>query len=808
MDYYEQQKEEIEVTQSIFFKEVEAEFSEKSKTWIVKITFESELITELTRFLIIFELPQNYPNQIPKIQVRNQSSENINIPQEEIAYLQELLEFEAKDSIGEQMLFKLISIIREWLDELDDFLITTRSTEFLPDDIIYYIFKFIEHPFYPMIGLTCRRWYHIAMKSKMIWSNIIVSRTKKNVSDTFLTRFQRKLLKNPESIISFQIGSPSSNAEVSQNEILEISKNYPKLKSFRFYSTSSMKLSLLHEFVESAQNLTDLSIYGAKCSSKYFLNTKDFSRLQNISIRKSNIHKISVENLKNVIFLSLESNYISAIPHNIVNLSFLQHLNLDRNPLRLFPAILFCLPQLTFLSLEGCGFSDIDPDISNFHLVINKLEHLNLANNLFSDFPYLVTKIGSLKFLNLAKNRLRTVLPSLRDLDNLEYLNLNHNELAAFPEQLFRGNLKNIMYLKLKSNDFIIFPRYILENLQKLRLLDLRNNKLESLELSYWVSPNLNVLRFSNNLLRYIDLRILFRKTSSLRYFELDLSRNRFETFPVCEFEDENKNHEEKQENDNIIIKEDEKEKDEQNSLSKNSSLVDSKNNFQTNFSIQQNQEEKFEFGYKFIEYQVMVRKINLSQNSISIMPTFFYLFDNIQELDLSKNTLFNFQSEFFDSQNDDEKNKNENKNKISRKMLEEKDLFHPKVIEKLSETLTSLDLSDTMMAVFPVQLTKLSKLKKLNLSLNKLNFLPSCFFRSFNDLKRLELQYNLFETVPFSKGEILIRQGNEISVLANGFCLLNNLKYLDLSGNPGISKQNEITVQNGRSCIVKVNNF
>lgn len=117
--------------------------------------------------------------------------------------------------------------------------------------------------------------------------------------------------------------------------------------------------------------------------------------------------------------------------------------------------------------------------------------------------------------------------PNLFKLDGINYLNIHQTCLETVPEEI--GNLQNLTNLVLHSNAIKKLPSTI-ENLTKLKVLDCSRNKLEELPVESENLPQLMTLNLSSNLLSHLPSQV-----SNVKLCSIDLSHNRFESFPdVC----------------------------------------------------------------------------------------------------------------------------------------------------------------------------------------------------------------------------------------------------------------------------------
>jgi Leucine-rich repeat (LRR) protein len=147
-------------------------------------------------------------------------------------------------------------------------------------------------------------------------------------------------------------------------------------------------------------------------------------------------------------------------------------------------------------------------------------EETSLAGN-FGDFTAkeaneMLSEICKMKWLkSLTVRRMRGILPdSIGNLENLEYLDLQSNELEFVPESI--GNLKKLEVFALSANNLESLPESI-GKLTELKKLYVERNKLKSLPESFCNLVDLKILDISHNEfeclpenIRNLDCQILF----------------------------------------------------------------------------------------------------------------------------------------------------------------------------------------------------------------------------------------------------------------------------------------------------------
>ena len=173
------------------------------------------------------------------------------------------------------------------------------------------------------------------------------------------------------------------------------------------------------------------------------------------------------------------------------------------------------LKILEILDLRSCSIAKIP---TNYFTPLKKLKKLLMDNNrdvlsadnftvatgstnrLDSRITYkflsdkLFSKKSQLNYLELSKCDILAICPIVfQHLDKLTYLNLNHNHLDSLDEDLFR-NLLHLEELHLSHNNL----RYLNLNhsspYRELKILDLRKNRIKSLDSLLYLFPKLGTL--------------------------------------------------------------------------------------------------------------------------------------------------------------------------------------------------------------------------------------------------------------------------------------------------------------------------
>uniref|UniRef100_A0A8B9HS16 protein-serine/threonine phosphatase n=1 Tax=Astyanax mexicanus TaxID=7994 RepID=A0A8B9HS16_ASTMX len=166
------------------------------------------------------------------------------------------------------------------------------------------------------------------------------------------------------------------------------------------------------------------------------------------------------------------------------------------------PEYLFYSQDVTHLNLrhnfiskerQTCSYPR---DRSKHGLTFVQLKSLNLSHNRLGVFPESVCEIPTLSELTLSCNGLGSIPPRIGNLQSLQTLCLDGNHLSALPEEL--GGLSQLCSLGLSFNNFPNIPA-VLERLCAVDKLAMAGNRVDTLELS-------SLLRMKH--IKSIDLRL------------------------------------------------------------------------------------------------------------------------------------------------------------------------------------------------------------------------------------------------------------------------------------------------------------
>jgi Leucine-rich repeat (LRR) protein len=200
------------------------------------------------------------------------------------------------------------------------------------------------------------------------------------------------------------------------------------------------------------------------------------------------------------------------LPKILLQMHWIQSLNLSHKKLTHVPEELLSFPRLSDLDLSSNRISDF----SNLSQ-IKSLKSLNLSNNYSNFFSEEIFQLRKLESLDLMTNRLYHVPSKIRQLHNLKRLALSFNKLVDLPQDLQHLPLTDFF---LSDNLFQECPSWI-GNMPSLKLLHIGNCSLSNLPLSFKHLRNLEDLALHNtNLTSFPEEILNFRRLSTFTLFD------------------------------------------------------------------------------------------------------------------------------------------------------------------------------------------------------------------------------------------------------------------------------------------------
>ncbi|XP_017284628.1 transforming growth factor beta activator LRRC32 [Kryptolebias marmoratus] len=292
--------------------------------------------------------------------------------------------------------------------------------------------------------------------------------------------------------------------------VLDLSKNH-----LNVFAHSKINIGPL-----TAVESLDLSNNGLYTDmSDYFL--AESPSLANLSLNGNSITKITRNtfsgasslrkiNLHNNVILEIEDGAFDSLDN-------LTELDLSKNSITCI--LDFNLYSLTFLNLSKNSIEFFQSVESND---LFRLRSLDLSENKLLYLPPLPEKTV-LEFLDVSRNHLQTVNNTGNQtnltFNHLRYLDMSYNKLKSIPEDFF-NSMKLLEVLNVSNNCIGSFSATSKGLLQRVKILNLGQNSLQSLTFGDNALPSLKKLFLQGNDLTVLDHRT-FQRLPCLRYLQL-----------------------------------------------------------------------------------------------------------------------------------------------------------------------------------------------------------------------------------------------------------------------------------------------
>ncbi|CAN9509788.1 unnamed protein product [Ophioblennius macclurei] len=191
--------------------------------------------------------------------------------------------------------------------------------------------------------------------------------------------------------------------------------------------------------------------------------------------------------------LNLSNRKLKEFPRSARNydLSDITHADLSKNRLCELPEELCQFISLETLSLYHNGMRSLSPSLLN----LQALTYLNLSRNLLSNLPSSVFQLPLLRVLVVSNNKLSSLPASIFSLTHLRQLDVSCNELQQLPAEL--GQLESLRDLNLRRNQLSSLPEEISE--LPLVRLDVSCNRISHVPLCYRHLRHLQNIWLDNN---------------------------------------------------------------------------------------------------------------------------------------------------------------------------------------------------------------------------------------------------------------------------------------------------------------------
>nr|CAH7754518.1 unnamed protein product [Callosobruchus chinensis] len=300
-------------------------------------------------------------------------------------------------------------------------------------------------------------------------------------------------------------------------ESLELSfgyNNFAQVPKCLEYTASLKKLYLDFNIINSLEHngfmhLTSLEHLSLQQNNIMVVSRKAFFGLQNLQVLDlsknliSQLHISQFANMPKLRILNLSENKLNHLPKDIFSDTLLEMLDLSYNLFSVVPSLSISDVGVTLRHLSICCNNIEHIDITTFP-DIPFLQYLDLSNNKLTILPDNVfTSLGLLQSLDLSSNPLRANFKELfHYAQGLKYLNLANSGIASTPHL----PLPNLITLNLSRNHIEAINKNSVQELGKLKVLDLSHNDLFQVPSHLWIHlPNLKTLDLSYNPIKELN---------------------------------------------------------------------------------------------------------------------------------------------------------------------------------------------------------------------------------------------------------------------------------------------------------------
>lgn len=304
----------------------------------------------------------------------------------------------------------------------------------------------------------------------------------------------------------------------------------PKDNQLQTLSITSCKIAELPIPLPKLLNLTVSHTLDEVIPQEFQNSILSYTKLEHLNLTGNNLKEFPqfINQIKDLKTLNLFYNQISELD---LSLKTIETLNIGHNKFismpqlpttlvsltfsyNLLKTLDFSLPKLTYLSLELIGLNSITKS-----LVFPKLKTLNLSKNILMSVPDLKTLCPVIETLNLSDNLLQYFPPPP---STIKVYNVSSNQITEIPDiiadlhnltllDVSKNNLTYIPQLSDTIEDFIFSHNHVTKVkpsfTPNLKRLWFRNNELT--EYPKYESAKVKDAGFSHNCISKIDVNIL-----------------------------------------------------------------------------------------------------------------------------------------------------------------------------------------------------------------------------------------------------------------------------------------------------------
>lgn len=237
-----------------------------------------------------------------------------------------------------------------------------------------------------------------------------------------------------------------------------------------------------------------------------------------------------ISGLQKMSYFSISGNLLTEIPGSFGELSNLEYVYLDNNQITSLPVEFFKLAKLRELFINSNQISSLPREIK----VLKELRRLVAANNKLTGLPDEIGYVYNLRKLSLSKNQIKELPEHFYELNNLTGLYLSKNQLEKLDPKI--NKLNKMETLALDGNKLQSLPPEIGE-LIELKYLYLEENKLDSLPKEMSELFKLKELFIGDNAIKKIPVE--YNRLTNLTY--LNVKGLTLQPFPQVMYDLQNK---------------------------------------------------------------------------------------------------------------------------------------------------------------------------------------------------------------------------------------------------------------------------
>jgi len=330
--------------------------------------------------------------------------------------------------------------------------------------------------------------------------------------EIYYAKFSHKI---PESIFSCK---HLVHLSLEQCHIKKLDHRIVQLENLNYLNLSNNRLYMLPNEINNLTHLISLNLAHNSLSDLPVMS--NLVNLEHLNLNHNAFasprlygfaeHLNNIGTMVNLKTLNMQHHGLTTIPSHFVNLTNLEHLDINQGLLTEFKVMgekikyinvsnNKCLTQIDtgigFTLLHEFHASDCKLSfLPTSFALLQTISHLDLSTNAFIQFPKIICDCINLQALILKNNHIETLPTEIKRLTNLKYLNLENNILKEIPSI---SPLQKLVHLNLNNNYLSVLSEGF-ENLAALARLELLGNSWVELPFEFFKMENLNHFEIAN----------------------------------------------------------------------------------------------------------------------------------------------------------------------------------------------------------------------------------------------------------------------------------------------------------------------